>query len=198
MDGYSINKTEFGERIKNAREELKMTQTQLAKLLNTSQTTVAKYEHGEQIPRADVLAAISKVTRKSSDWLLFGNKSTIEKGDVAPEKWLSHFIDLLTHPQPVNGYIPTLVEDEDYKKGYSNSIFLNNHVGCKDNLSQWEFLDKEAATVSFYGREMAAFFQKLAAIETVKDMLPPAQIQLLEENAIDAGAEIFQPDILPF
>ena len=50
MDGYSINKTEFGERIKSAREELKMTQTQLAQLLKTSQTTVAKYEHGEQNP----------------------------------------------------------------------------------------------------------------------------------------------------
>ena len=37
MDGYSINKTEFGERMKSAREELKMTQTQLAQLLKTSQ-----------------------------------------------------------------------------------------------------------------------------------------------------------------
>ena len=79
-----------------------------------------------------------------------------------------------------------------------NSIYLSNHVGCKDDLTQWEFLDKDVATVSFYGREMAAFFQKLAAIETVKDMLPPEQMQLLEENAIDAGAEIFQPYILPF
>lgn len=67
MDGYSINKTEFGERIKSAREELKMTQTQLAQLLKTSQTTVAKYEHGEQIPRADVLATISKATGKSTE-----------------------------------------------------------------------------------------------------------------------------------
>ena len=65
VDGYSINKTEFGERIKSAREELKMTQTQLAQLLKTSQTTVAKYEHGEQIPRADVLAAIAKQPGKA-------------------------------------------------------------------------------------------------------------------------------------
>ena len=196
MDGYSINKTEFGERIKSAREELKMTQTQLAQLLKTSQTTVAKYEHGEQIPRADVLAAISKTTGKSTDWLLFGNESAVAEGEIAPEKWLKYFIDLLTYPQPVNGYIDDPFED--HKKGYCNSIYLSNHVGCKDDLTQWEFLDKDVATISFYGREMAAFFQKLAAIETVKDMLPPEQMQLLEENAIDAGAEIFQPDILPF
>lgn len=196
MDGYSINKTEFGERIKSAREELKMTQTQLAQLLKTSQTTVAKYEHGEQIPRADVLAAISKATGKSADWLLFGNEHLPAKDKVSPEKWLKYFIDLLTYPQPVNGYVPDPYDE--YAKGHCDSVSLSNHVGCKDSLDEWEFLNKDVATVSFYGREMAAFFQKLAAIETVKDMLPPEQMQLLEENAIDAGAEIFQPDILPF
>ena len=92
MDGYSINKTEFGERIKSAREELKMTQTQLAQLLKTSQTTVAKYEHGEQIPRADVLATISKATGKSTDWLLFGNESTPSESVITPEQWLRYLM----------------------------------------------------------------------------------------------------------
>lgn len=196
MDGYSINKSEFGERIKSAREELKMTQTQFAQLLKTSQTTVAKYEHGEQIPRADVLATISKATGKSADWLLFGNESSINKDKVTPEKWLEYFIDLLTYPQPVNGYVPNPYDE--FAKGHCASISLANYVGCKDDLDEWECLNKDVATISFYGREMASFFQKLAAIETVKGMLPQEQMQLLEENAIDAGAEIFQPDILPF
>ena len=196
MDGYSINKTEFGERMKSAREELKMTQTQLAQLLKTSQTTVAKYEHGEQIPRADVLAAISKATGKSTDWLLFGSNTVSISDDITPKQWIRHFLRLLEFPQEVEGYEET--HDGDVQRTFFTSIELRNNVGCRDNLDTWEFSGNSAATVYFRGREMAAFFQKLAAIETVKDMLPPEQMQILEENAIDAGAEIFQPDILPF
>ena len=109
MDGYSINKTEFGERIKSAREELKMTQTQLAQLLKTSQTTVAKYEHGEQIPRADVLATISKATGKSTDWLLFGNESTPSESVITPEQWLRYLMDLLLD-SPIGTYTEQSLE----------------------------------------------------------------------------------------
>ena len=194
VDGYSINKTEFGERIKSAREELKMTQTQLAQLLKTSQTTVAKYEHGEQIPRADVLAAISKATGKSADWLLFGNDTTNNSDDITAKQWIRYFLQLLKHPQEVAGFVETPYGDT--QNTTLISIELLNNVDCKDGLGKWQFFGNDAASVSFHGREMAAFFRKLAAIETVKDMLPPEQLQLLEENAIDAGAEIFQPEIL--
>lgn len=197
MDGYSINKTEFGERIKSAREELKMTQTQLAQLLKTSQTTVAKYEHGEQVPRADVLAAISKAIGKSADWLLFGSDAINSSDDITPKQWVRYFLQLLKHPQGVEGYVDT--PDGDMQNTIIDSIALQNNVGCKDSsLEAWKVFGNDAAIVSFCGKEMAAFFQKLAAIETVKDMLPPEQMQLLEENAVDAGAEIFRPDVLPF
>ena len=197
MDGYSINKTEFGERIKSAREELKMTQTQLAQLLKTSQTTVAKYEHGEQVPRADVLAAISKATGKSADWLLFGSDAVSNSDDITPKQWVRYFLQLLKYPQEVEGYVDT--PDGDMQNTIIDSIALQNNVGCKDSsLEAWKVFGNDAATVSFCGKEMAAFFQKLAAIETVKDMLPPEQVQLLEENAIDVGAKIFQPDLLSF
>lgn len=196
MDGYSIDKIEFGKRIKCAREELKMTQAQFAQLLKTSQTTISKYERGEQLPGIDVLATISKETKKSADWLLFGNETTPAKDEIEPKKWLRYFIDLLTSPQSVRGYVSD--PEGDYRKSYSDSIVLNNYVGCKDKPDKWEFFGNDVATISFYGKEMAAFFQKLAAIEMVKDMLPPEQMQILEENAIDEGVKIFQPDILPF
>lgn len=197
MDGYSINKTEFGERIKSAREELKMTQAQFAQLLKTSQTTVAKYEHGEQVPRADVLAAISKATGKSADWLLFGSDAINSSDDITPKQWVRYFLQLLKHPQGAEGYVDT--PDGDMQNTIIDSIALQNNVGCKDSsLEAWKVFGNDAAIVSFCGKEMAAFFQKLAAIETVKDMLPPEQMQLLEENAVDAGAEIFRPDVLPF
>lgn len=194
MDGYSINKAEFGERIKSAREELKMTQTQFAQLLKTSQTTVAKYEHGEQIPRADVLAAISKATGKSADWLLFGSDVVSNSDDITPKQWVRYFLQLLKYPQEVPGFVET--PDGNLQSTPLISIELLNNVGCKDGLGKWQFFGNDAAIVSFHGREMAEFFRKLAAIETVKNMLPPEQMQLLEENAIDAGAEIFQPEIL--
>ena len=137
MDGYSINKTEFGERIKSAREELKMTQTQLAQLLKTSQTTVAKYEHGEQIPRADVLAAISKATGKSADWLLFGNDTTNNSDDITAKQWIRYFLQLLKHPQEVAGFVETPYGDT--QNTTLISIELLNNVDCKDGLGKWQF-----------------------------------------------------------
>lgn len=192
MDGYSIDKNEFGERIKSAREELKMTQQRFAELLGTNQTTIVKYEKGEQIPRADVLAAISKATGKSADWLLFGNESVSNKSKITSEEWLKYFMDLVTNSQVVDGYVPSLYTD--YCRGQQEAITLNNFVGCKDSLDMWEYLDKDVATVTFRGRKMAMFFQKFAAIETVKGMLPPDQMKLLEENAISSGKEIFSPN----
>lgn len=62
--------TVLGNRIKQARIKQKMTQDDLAELLNTDQKQISKYENGRQSPSADVLAKISIHLRTTTDWLL--------------------------------------------------------------------------------------------------------------------------------
>lgn len=196
----AFEKSEFCERLKQARMKAKMSQAELSGKIDRPQGRISSYETGKTTPDAETLAAICKVTGVDANWLLFGDEGSPDKSEITseitPENWLRYFIELLTSPQPVCGYATSIYGEST--KICDNSIVLNNHVGCKDDLNMWECLDEDAATVSFRGKEMATFFQKLAVIENVKGMLAPDQMQLLEENAISNGKAIFTPDILLF
>lgn len=57
-------------RIRDLREDMDLTQTQMAKLLNMSQTGYSKYETGENdIPTA-ILIKLSKIHNVSIDYIL--------------------------------------------------------------------------------------------------------------------------------
>lgn len=57
-------------RIRDLREDMDLTQTQMAKLLNMSQTGYSKYETGENdIPTA-ILIKLSKIHKVSIDYIL--------------------------------------------------------------------------------------------------------------------------------
>lgn len=60
----------IGERIKDNRIDKRMTQQQLADLLNLSRPTVAKYEKDVIQPSADILIKIADVFDISLDYLL--------------------------------------------------------------------------------------------------------------------------------
>jgi transcriptional regulator with XRE-family HTH domain len=60
----------LGDRIKHRRVELKMTQDDLAELLDTDQKQISKYENNKQTPSAEVLAKISVCLKTTTDWLL--------------------------------------------------------------------------------------------------------------------------------
>lgn len=195
-----FEKSEFCERLKQARIKAKMSQAELSGKIDRPQVRISSYETGKTTPDAETLAAICKVTGADANWLLFGDGGAPDKSEITseitPENWLRYFIQLLTSPQAVCGYV-TSIYGEDTKI-CGNSIVLNNRVGCKDDLNMWERLDEDAATVSFRGKEMATFFRQLAIMETVKESVPPETMQDLEETAIKKGINIFQPDILPF
>ena len=52
---------QFGQRIKELREEKKLTQEQLAQKLKLDRSTIAKWETGEAMPRADKLPVLAEV-----------------------------------------------------------------------------------------------------------------------------------------
>jgi len=57
-------------RIRNLREDSNLTQVEIAKLLDMSQTGYSKYETGENDIPTPVLLALAKIHRTSIDYLL--------------------------------------------------------------------------------------------------------------------------------
>ncbi len=60
----------YGQRIKEIRQEKGITQSQLAEMLSTTQSTVGKYEREEIQLAVDTIIKICKVFEVSADYLL--------------------------------------------------------------------------------------------------------------------------------
>ncbi len=60
----------FAQRIKDLRVERQLTQRQLCQMLDTYQSTIAKWELGELEPGLSMLAKIAIVLEVSTDYLL--------------------------------------------------------------------------------------------------------------------------------
>ncbi len=65
-----INKGEVGIKLKELRKELKLTQTKLADILNTTQSVIAEYEKGKNLIATPFLYTICKKYNISADYLL--------------------------------------------------------------------------------------------------------------------------------
>ena len=57
-------------RLKELREEKGLTQSELAKALNYTQTTIARWEAGNRSPNLDCLTALAKFFDCTTDYLL--------------------------------------------------------------------------------------------------------------------------------
>ena len=79
MNENIINE-ESARRIVQFRKDNKITQSELAKVLNTSQSTLSAYEHGETLILTSFLYTICKNYNVSADYLL---------GKVDEPKYLS-------------------------------------------------------------------------------------------------------------
>ncbi len=60
----------LGKKIKIARIELDLTQTDLAKKINAKQKSISRYETGLSMPSIDTLVKIAKALKKSTSYFL--------------------------------------------------------------------------------------------------------------------------------
>lgn len=60
----------FGEKVRNLREDMDLTQAQLGKLLNMTQRKVSYIEHNKYEPSLQDIAAICRFFNVSSDYLI--------------------------------------------------------------------------------------------------------------------------------
>lgn len=80
----------FGQRIKEAREKVGMTQLQLAKTVQVSAASISAYEKGNSFPSLTVAKDIATECKVTIDWLC-GQESS----DINLSKTLSDVIELL-------------------------------------------------------------------------------------------------------
>lgn len=60
----------LGKKIKLARVELDLTQTQLAKKIDAKQKSISRYETGISLPSIETLVKIAKVLKKPASYFL--------------------------------------------------------------------------------------------------------------------------------
>lgn len=61
---------EFGMRLRMLRKQKKLTQKQLASLINTKNSIISFYENGERIPSPEVIIKLAVVFHVSTDYLM--------------------------------------------------------------------------------------------------------------------------------
>lgn len=83
----------IGSKIKDLRLKYKMTQEELAKKLNTTQSLINRWENGDRNPSLKTLKSISTVFNVSLDILAF-DKKEIEKLKIKDKNLLSKIKDL--------------------------------------------------------------------------------------------------------
>jgi transcriptional regulator with XRE-family HTH domain len=60
----------FAERLKDLREDARLSQTELAKAVNLGQTTISHWELNERVPNAEAVVKFAKFFNVSADYLL--------------------------------------------------------------------------------------------------------------------------------
>lgn len=86
----------IGERIKERRKSLKMTQAQVAKGVGVSHVALSQWERDETSPSGENLYALAKVLGCSTPWILFGVE---EKTNVEPSIIGGFRIPLISYVQ---------------------------------------------------------------------------------------------------
>ena len=86
----------FGERLKQARQQKGLSQSELGKRINVHYTQVGRYENKGAKPAGDVLARIANVLEVSSDYLMNGNAETIANDTLQDKELLNHFKQIET------------------------------------------------------------------------------------------------------
>ncbi len=78
---------DFGNTLKTLRTQHDMTQSQLSKKLGLTKSVISAYENGLRMPSYDVLIAISKLFKVTTDYLLgIENKQNIDLSGLSNEE----------------------------------------------------------------------------------------------------------------
>ena len=86
MDVWTTHeRKQFGERLATARDNAKMTQTEVAAIFDIKKAAVSAWERGRNMPTVDRIAVLAAEFKVSVDWLVTGNQAAWPLGaEVLP------------------------------------------------------------------------------------------------------------------
>ena len=77
---------EFGNRLRNLRKEMHLTQKQLADMIGVQHSIISFYEVGDRIPSVEVIVKLSVSLHTSTDYLLgLRRQDTLDLTGLSPE-----------------------------------------------------------------------------------------------------------------
>lgn len=82
---------QLGERIKKARKDLGMSQTELAKKVGLSYAQIGRYETKNTQPQTEVLKNIAEVLEVSIDYLMNGSKEEQATNKLSDKELINQF-----------------------------------------------------------------------------------------------------------
>jgi transcriptional regulator with XRE-family HTH domain len=117
------------DRIKQARKNAGMSQTELAEAVGVTRSAVALWEAGKNTPRRDVIAKIAEVTGSTIPWIEFGTTATEPLprslyviGEVAGGVWKEGTIEFVPIRMPVSPHPDYPVESQRLYVVHGNSV----------------------------------------------------------------------------
>ena len=95
MDVNNSFLKQIGVRLRKAREEQRLSQTELADAMEVRSNQYGKVENGKVAPSLKTLIKAAKALDISLDELVFGKKSTATKQDVISDKAMAERINVI-------------------------------------------------------------------------------------------------------
>lgn len=110
----------LGIRIKNCRENIRLSQDGLAKIFDVSRTTVTNWESGTNLPDVKKLAVMAELFKVSLDWLARGEESNYKPP-------ISNLTELTGNAKIVSAkFFPKI--DRVTAGNYSNNVYEENII----------------------------------------------------------------------
>lgn len=86
-----VMKMNFGQRLRKLRENKKITQKELSKILNVSESAIGMYERGEREPNFETVDKIANFFNVPTDYLLGRTDDPTPPGQAADDDEDEHF-----------------------------------------------------------------------------------------------------------
>lgn len=183
MDSTVLKKSEFCERLKQARMSVKMSQAELSKKIDRPQGRISSYETGKTTPDAETLAAICKVTGVDANWLLFGNKSASRDGTITAEQWLQYLVDLLLD-SPMGIYTE--------KESEGDSPLLVPYELIDFGTTELTHESDCGAAIWLHGPDMHKLFNMITQIKSLNEGFTPEIVTAVKHNICEKYGNYFK------
>lgn len=123
----------IGQRIKERRKELKITQTQIQQETSISSGNLSCIENGKYLPSAVALLELSKILDCSIDWMLTGKSSISESSAILDNK----------ETKLLNGFRELSEDDQEELLGLLEMKLRKTHKARETSAKSSELTDTE-------------------------------------------------------